>query len=321
MSAVENEAPVPEGPLAALAGERPPQPDWFSWAVAQSPERSRIEVEGAEVELLTWGERGAPGLLLLHGNGAHADWWSWIAPFFASSHRVAALSWSGMGGSDWRERYTGELFAAEAFAAAEAAGLFEAGPPVFVGHSFGGFPTLVCAATRGERLAGVVSLDSPIRPPELQWRGPPSRSRANRVYPTLEAALARFRFAPPQGCENLFIADHLARGSLKRAPMTDGGGEGWTWRFDPFLWQHFRMEERATLLTGAKCPVAVLWGERSNLMTPNVIEYMRGLAAPGTPFIAIPDADHHVMVDQPLALTAALRALLSVWPQRQGLAR
>jgi pimeloyl-ACP methyl ester carboxylesterase len=34
----------------------------------------------------------------------------------------------------------------------------------------------------------------------------------------------------------------------------------------------------------------------------------------GAPQVAIPDADHHVMVDQPLALVAAFRALLAGWP-------
>ena len=48
-----------------------------------------------------------------NGNGAHADWWSFIAPFFAAHYRVAALSWSGMGGSDWREHYTLEAFVDE----------------------------------------------------------------------------------------------------------------------------------------------------------------------------------------------------------------
>jgi pimeloyl-ACP methyl ester carboxylesterase len=216
-------------PLAPFAGARPPAPAWFEAALAVAPERGAVEVEGASIELLTWGERGRPGLLLLHGNGAHADWWSWTAPFFAATHRVAAISWSGMGGSDWRETYTGELFVREIMGAAEAAGLFEAEtPPVIVGHSFGGFPTLLAAATAGGRLAGVVSVDSPIRPPEAQWRGPPSRSRPNRVYPTLEEALTRFRFAPPQACETPYIADHIARTSLKRAPLEDGSGEGWT---------------------------------------------------------------------------------------------
>jgi pimeloyl-ACP methyl ester carboxylesterase len=207
-------------PLAPYAGEVPPAPAWFSGAVGVRPERSVVQVEGARIELLAWGTRGRPGLLLLHGNGANADWWSWIAPFFAETHRVAAISWSGMGGSDWRADYTAELFAREAFAGAEAAGLFEAATkPVFVGHSFGGFPMLVAAATGGERLAGVVSVDSPVRRPEAQWRGPPQRHRPNNVYPTLRRRSPASASRPPQDCETPYIADHIARASLKRAPL------------------------------------------------------------------------------------------------------
>ena len=86
-------------PLAHLRGQRP-APDWFEQALRHAPQRTWHEVAGARIETLAWGEIGKPGLLLLHGNGAHADWWSFIAPLLASDYRVAALSWSGMGGSD-----------------------------------------------------------------------------------------------------------------------------------------------------------------------------------------------------------------------------
>ena len=33
----------------------------------------------------------------------------------------------------------------------------------------------------------------------------------------------------------------------------------------------------------------------------------------GVPSIVIPDSEHHIMVDQPLALVAALRAVLTTW--------
>jgi pimeloyl-ACP methyl ester carboxylesterase len=32
-----------------------------------------------------------------------------------------------------------------------------------------------------------------------------------------------------------------------------------------------------------------------------------------TPQIVIPDSEHHIMVDQPLALVAAIRAVLATW--------
>jgi pimeloyl-ACP methyl ester carboxylesterase len=34
-----------------------------------------------------------------------------------------------------------------------------------------------------------------------------------------------------------------------------------------------------------------------------------------TPKIEIPDDEHHVMIDQPLAFVAALRGLLAGWPR------
>lgn len=306
----DDQKPWPEfpAPLAPFNGEVPPAPAWFDAALADKPDRSTFDFEGAEIELLTWGEVGKPGLLLLHGNGASADWWTFIAPWFAKDYRVAAFSWSGMGRSDWREKYTAEQFAQESFAAAEAAGLYAAGKPVFVAHSFGGFPTMLAASKYGDRLGAVVLVDSMVRPPELEWRGPPKRVSPNRVYPTLTEALGRFRLAPPQGCENPYIADWIARNALKEV---EGG---WTWRFDPFMWSSFMMEDRGPLLANITCPVAMMWGDRSRLAEPHILDYMRGLLPPGSPQIAIPDADHHVMIDQPLAFVGALRGLLAGWP-------
>src|SRR5579872_6154912 len=124
-------------PLARFHGEKPPAPAWFEWALAQEPERQLVRVDGANIELLTWGQVGKPGLIFVHGNSAHADWWSFIAPFLADDYRVASISFSGMGGSDWRETYAFETFASEIFECGQAAGLYEAGmPPIYVGHSF-----------------------------------------------------------------------------------------------------------------------------------------------------------------------------------------
>ncbi|MDB5455495.1 MAG: alpha/beta hydrolase fold protein [Caulobacter sp.] len=300
-------APIP-APLAVFHGARPPSPPWFDQAIAQAPERSMIAVEGVDIELLTWGEVGKPGLLFLHGNGAHADWWSFIAPFFAQDWRVAAISWSGMGASGWREAYTAELFAAEIFAAVDA-GRLEAGgvKPIVVGHSFGGFPTLYCAARHAERLRGVILVDSSIQPPEKRWRGPPRNGFGAKVYPTLEAALARFRLAPPQACENVYIADFIARASLK---AVDGG---WTWKFDPAIWQRFSMPDLGLLLPQIACPAALMWGERSNLMHAETLDYMVAQMPQDVLRLPIPDADHHVMIDQPLAFVAGLRGLLASW--------
>ena len=310
-------AALPESfraPLAVFAGAKPPAPAWFDAALADPPERRMILVEGANIELLTWGEIGKPGLLLLHGNGAHADWWSFVAPMLAKDYRVAALSWSGMGGSDWRETYTGAVFAQEIFAAMAAAELEADGQkPIVIGHSFGGFPLMYCAARHPERLRAAILLDSSVQPPDKRWQGPPPRGPANRVYASLEEALGRFRLAPPQGCENLYIADYIARTSLKAAPLEDGSGQGWTWKFDPQMWGKFAMEDLGGLLKDMTCPVALMWGERSGLMGEETLTYMLSQVPPATRLVAIPDADHHVMIDQPLAFIGAVRGLLAGW--------
>jgi pimeloyl-ACP methyl ester carboxylesterase len=292
-------------------------PEWLAQALAQAPERSTVEVEGAAIETLAWGERGRPGLLLIHGAGAHADWWDHVAPFFSADHRVAAFSVSGMGGSDWRPRYSIDLFAREALAVAEAAGLFEAARrPVVVGHSFGGRVALRCAAGPGAvRLQAVVAVDTLISPPGLAVGRRPFDRHNAKAYESEAAALARFRLIPAQPCPYPTLFDHIARRSIRPTRPEAGEAAGWTWRFDPALWD--KLDDRPAIddLRAAACPVAAVRGARSALMLPEVTAYYDQAAPRGSPVVVVPEARHHLMLDQPLALVAALRGLLAGWPR------
>ncbi|MDP3749994.1 MAG: alpha/beta hydrolase [Phenylobacterium sp.] len=325
--------PEVQAPLAPFRGQEPDAPQWFQDAIAQEPERTFVESLGTKLELLTWGEVGKPGLLLAHGNSAHAEWWSFIAPLLATDFRVASMSLAGMGASDWRDSYAFDDFAEDAEACARAAGLYEGDrKPVYVGHSFGGSQVFFAAVKHPERMHAAILVDvgfggPPPDSPEgkrmleaqrqQQIRNIPTADRASRVYPTIEAALARFRFMPPQVAGNLFVADFIARRSLKRAPLEDGSGEGWTWRFDPNMWNKLDRSGMMGMTSQGKPKVAVpmahIYGERSVVMS-------RRAEAQPSPLpddiveIAIPDSAHHIMVDQPLALVAALRAMLAVWP-------
>jgi pimeloyl-ACP methyl ester carboxylesterase len=317
------EMPSEGGPLAVYGGERPDAPDWFLRAVEQPYDVCTVEVAGARVQYQRWGSRAKPGLLLVHGNGAHAHWWDFIAPYFAQDYNVAAITLSGMGDSGRRETYDMTCYAAEQIAVCEDAGMFEhAIKPVICAHSFGGFVTLVTGADYGERLTGTVIVDSPVNPPDRPHEGPPRRPRGNRVYPDLATALSRFRLAPPQACDNHYIMDYIARWSLTRAGAEDADAEGWTWKFDPAIWRRFEPDrEPADMLRATKCRIAIFRGEESALMPDNVGDYMQELLGHEVPFISIPHARHHVMLDQPLAFIAALRTLLGEWdhssPNRQ----
>jgi pimeloyl-ACP methyl ester carboxylesterase len=251
-------------------------------------------------------------------NSAHADWWSFICPMFAQHHRVTAMSLGGMGDSDWRDRYSFEAFAEDSRLVSEAAGLNE-GPrkPVYIGHSFGGGQVFYVACRHPERLhAGIIIDVAFTQAPDGQLRGGnphlAPRQGPLRVYPTLAEALARFRLSPPQPAENLYILDHLARTGLRRAPLPDGSGEGWIWRFDPEAWAKFDRPAALNFLSGSPqvgVPVAHLYGELSLMRVAGVLTPPSANVA----LIGIPEAYHHVMVDQPLALTAAIRGLLAAW--------
>ncbi|MBL0085755.1 MAG: alpha/beta hydrolase [Ideonella sp.] len=300
-------------PLAHLDGLKPPAPVWFEQALAMQPERQFVEVQGARVDTLAWGPRGAPGVLLMHGNGAHAEWFSFIAPLLTDRYRVAAVSFTGMGHSDRRPAYAVAQWADEAMAAARVSGLFESGvKPMFAGHSFGGFPLMTAAARYGEQLHSAVIIDTPLRPPEGQAERERRRVengfRPPKLYQTMEAALARFRFLPPQTCEHLFIVDHIARTSLQQA-TDEAGHRGFSWRTDPLLFKHFSFGRPHIDLGQARCPIVLVRGGRSRLITPELFALAVNLAPPGSRTLEVPDADHHVMADQPLAFARMLGEL------------
>lgn len=293
-------------PLAHLQGAKPPAPEWFVQGLTVEHSDHWVEVDGGNTRYRLWGDEDKPGLILVHGGVAHKGWWDFIAPFFTAQFQVLALDLYGMGESCWRDYYEIELYAQQVHSAAQDAGFFErAEKPWLVGHSFGGFVTLGYGALFGDTVRGAVVIDSPIRPPKEQRRSAPP-SRGGKVYKTLEEALARFRLLPNQECENLFLLDHIARQSLKEV---EGG---WTWLFDPELWLKMRYDMKAAIeMVGEiSCPVTLIRGEESSLVTDELWTFMQDVFPQSPYHVSIPQARHHVMLDQPLALVSALRVIL-----------
>lgn len=300
-------------PLAPFDGQPVTTPDWFKHALETKAETGAADRDGVSLAWKAWGERGKPGVLLVHGGTAHKGWWDAIGPFLAKEgggRRVVAADLSGMGESGWREVYTMDDHARDMLVAAQAGGACDAGKPIMIGHSFGGFVTLQASTMLGDQLEAAIILDSPIRKPEKQREGSPPR-RGGRVYSDLAAALARFRLLPEQECDNLWIIDHIARGSLKQVE------EGYTWLFDPDLWAKLTYQRRDPEAAAAnlKCPLAFIRGENSILMGAETWDYMKATFT-RSPFVSIPNTQHHLILDDPLAVTAALEALIEGWARK-----
>jgi len=302
------------------------EPRWFKEALAHTPEKCWVTSEDTKIHYLKWPARdkaepdNRPGLLLVHGNGAHARWFDFIAPLLSDRYNVAAIDLPGMGDSDWRESYTRETYANAIHTVAFDAGL---GPrPVIIGHSFGGFVTLITGALNGADLGGIILADFNVRPPESsnEWFMGDSARRPTRVYPDFETALGRFRLAPLQECANTFITDYIGRHSLREVQIGDNPGRpssqeaGWTWKFDPFAFQGLKMgaKEHAEMFRSVACKIGVMYGDLSKDHDPANLRYMRTLR-PEAPIFTIPHAQHHIMLDQPVGFVASVRTIMADW--------
>ena len=292
--------------------------DWLRTALEEPSEMGDVTVEGARIRFCVWGTPGKPGLVLIHGSNAHLEWWRFVAPFLADQFRVAAIDLSGHGDSDWRERYTGATFAAEVMAVCEAADM--APKPFVVAHSFGGFVGLETGYIHGAELGGVIFMDFTVAPPEqyVEWGLRAERegvvpNRKLRVYDDKATALGRFRLLPDQPVRHPEIVQHMANYSLK---AVEGG---YTWKFDPALFDHLEMgvTQRDKFVQMA-CRSAVILGEQSDDEGAYFADHMSDITGGHLPIFKVPNTHHHLMFDEPLAVSSSIKGLVLAWLAEDG---
>ncbi len=289
-------------------------PRWFVDALAAPFQRRSVEVAGCAINYLEWGP-GADaetGIVFVHGGGAHAHWWTHVAATFGPWIRCVALDLSGHGDSGRRTEYGIETWTDEVVAVAADAGI---DAPIVVGHSMGGFVTIATAARHPGVLGGAVIVDSPVFEGDAEITAARSQEAfaTPRTYDDLDEVLARFRTIPPQEHYLDFVLDHVARRSLVRVDAD--GQTGWQWKFDANFWRAMGGSPRTSALPYLRhvdCRVALLRCEEG-LVDLDIGRFMFDEMGRRTPVVALPTAGHHPMLDTPLILITALRALLADW--------
>lgn len=247
-----------------------------------------VLVDGVPVRYGVTG-RGERALVLVHGHGAHHVWWHAVVPLLADRWRVVTLDLSGHGDSGHRAEYSGAQWAREVVAVAEAAG---ADRPVVVGHSLGGRVAVLAGGLHPDRVAGLVLLDCGILLPDtLRGRTLPP-PRPPKLYPTREAAVAAFRFAPPQPEPPADLLRPVAEYSVR---AVEGG---WTWKHGgqrfPTLYDEHTMHAATTLTV----PVAYVSGGESLVVDDaRAAEVTRML--PGVRAVRVPGLHHHLVLEDP----------------------
>ena len=129
------------------------------------------------------------------------------------------------------------------------------------------------------------------------------------MYPDVDTAVSRFRAVPEQKHNLDYVIDHVARQSMK------AGDGGYAWKFDRTMFDSFGGSMRGIAkpyLTQVRCRFALLRAEYG-LITPDIRTEMYEALGRVAPVVDLPQSGHHPMLDQPLVLLTALRALLADW--------
>jgi pimeloyl-ACP methyl ester carboxylesterase len=274
--------------------------------VAAEPTNSFFDHQGLKLHYLDWGGDPTPRtFVLLHGGGAHAHWWDYVAPELVPYGHVVALDFRGHGRSGWSSDadYGPPSYIHDVRALIDHLGT----KVVLVGHSMGGAVAQWCAVTFPEKLAALVVVDSPAGPPplwrRLQWRW--RRRAQGGKRPELKSAddiIRKFRLSPPG---TYLTKEQLEQLALKGALQLPNGH--WAFRFDPETraWRKHKGSMKRPNLKQVKLPTLILRGAESTLVGGGHARRMNRNVK-GSVYKEIPRAFHHVPLDNPEATAAAI---------------
>jgi pimeloyl-ACP methyl ester carboxylesterase len=253
--------------------------------------------DGLVLNCVDFGGAGRPPLLFIHGGSAHARWWDFVAPAFTGHFHVLALDQRGHGDSpstrEWSygtRHYVADLEAV--------IGNWGLGAPVLVGHSMGGHNVMVYATGHSATLRAMVAIDSPASYPDfaVKMLGEMAQ-RSPRRFDSLEEACASFRTLPEVTTATAEVMRHVALHSFRQ----DSEGK-WSYKTD----RRTMIREPISAWRGLayiRCPALFIRAETSSLeeFAPDMVARM-----PHGRLAIVPNSSHHVLLDNPAGLVAAL---------------
>ena len=278
-----------------LIGKNPlnEAPEWFLKNISDLPEVHSVSVNNSEVKYFQWGDKNKKPLLLLHGYNAHSHWWDHIAPFLTENHCVVALDFSGMGDSDRRGEYSQEVYADDIKGVIDDMSWESC---TCIAHSMGGSVATLASSIYPTIFNHLILLDSMVViPPTVAERMSSNRPSARLAVasPDLETAIARFRLMPSQPCKD-YVLRHVAETSYKET------SEGWYLKSDPLIPNSYKYNDLHDAFTKISCSLDLIYGQASQLVTPEVLEYMSYVGNLEEKNIhCLAGAMHHLFLDMP----------------------
>ncbi len=271
---------------------------------ARLPVSGRVKAsDGTTLHYLDW-PGGPTTLILLHGGALAAHTFDLLALALGDDVRCIALDLRGHGESEWAEDYSVERSARDVLELADHLGLADVH---LAGMSLGGCIAGHAAPALGRRLSSLTFIDV-----------------GDQVNFNASARMRGFI----EGVRPVARVEDLVRQALAVSPGTDPDlmlyryqsllvrrSDGFGWKADrrtPVNFPHIleRLAELSLLAPRTSCPVLVAKGERSRVLSLARVEQFASQFPRGRSTV-IPAAGHNIQEDQPVALAAAIRALLS----------
>lgn len=85
------------------------------------------------------------------------------------------------------------------------------------------------------------------------------------------------------------------------------------WKFDHEFNTKMDYRELVEDIPRLRCKRVVIHGAESIFFNSKATAWMQQLYGPEVPFIAVPRAQHHVFLDEPLAFIETVRGVLTDW--------
>jgi len=263
-----------------------------------------ITANGLQLHFREWGPSAGLPLVLLHGGSAHSHWWDRFAPTVADVYRVLALDLRGHGDSAYPDppAYRISDYADDLTAFVERLGL---GRVELIGHSLGGMVATAYAGRAPALVRSLVVVDSQLK---ITPSGARYMIRLRHfpapVYRSEEDAIRRFRLLPVRTTADPRLLAHVAARGIRQ--RSDGS---WVLKFDREALSHNDPQDLSPSLHRLCCPLLFVRGAHSTLLPHAALAALQA-AAPHAEVVEIPDAYHHVMLDNPEAFARHVRAFL-----------
>jgi pimeloyl-ACP methyl ester carboxylesterase len=175
-----------------------------------------------------------------------------------------------------------------------------------VGHSLGGIVAAAFAVSHPQKTCAFAMIDTPLRSDFFVRlaRADDLRAFPEASYPSRRAAARSYRPFPRLTVALPSLLQHIGRYAVKQRPDSR-----WAFRCDRRAVVVGEGVDPLELLTRARAPLLYVRGAQSALTEPADLARVRA-AAHSVACSEIPNAHHHVLLDQPNALGELLRAFL-----------